>query len=69
LVDSLNLLTGNLAGLSKGFEVEYQKGHFPHKFVKENTLNYVGNTPTKEYFEFGNNVMDDKTYSKLQSNQ
>jgi len=48
-VDSYNLLNGSLYDLSHSFGLDVTKGHFPHKFVKKDTLNYIGNTPSIEY--------------------
>jgi hypothetical protein len=49
LIDSMHLLNGSLANLCRSFGLEVVKGHFPHEFVKRDTLNYVGNTPAMEY--------------------
>jgi hypothetical protein len=46
LVDSYNLLNNSLQDLCKAFGVKNNKGHFPHKFVNEKTLNYVGIIPS-----------------------
>jgi hypothetical protein len=48
-VDSYNLLNGSLYDLSHSFGLDVTKGHFPHKFVKEDTLNYIGNIPSIEF--------------------
>jgi len=50
--DSLLLLLGSLNSLSKSFNVEDKKSIFPHLFVNENNLDYIGEVP-----EF-NNFMD-----------
>jgi hypothetical protein len=49
IVDSYNLLSGSLFNLSHAFGLDVVKGHFPHRFVKRNTLNYAGNTPSIEF--------------------
>lgn len=51
IIDSLNLLNQSLDKLCKSFDVEVVKGNFPHKFVSRNTLNYVGNTPSIDYWD------------------
>lgn len=51
LIDSYNLLSSSLEKLSHSFGVEVTKGHFPHNFVKKDTLNYIGNTPSIEYWK------------------
>jgi len=48
--DSLLLLLGSLESLSKSFKVEDKKSIFPHLFVNENNLDYIGNVPTFNNF-------------------
>ncbi len=48
--DSLLLLLGSLDSLSKSFKVEDKKSIFPHLFVNENNLNYIGEVPTFNSF-------------------
>ena len=67
IVDSYSLLPGSLFKLSRSFEIETTKGHFPHKFVKKDTLFYKGITPALSYWkykEFNDNdlydYLDDK---------
>nr|QBM09675.1 hypothetical protein [Dactylella sp.] len=62
-VDSLSLLPINLGDLGESFDVKYKKGYFPYAFVNENTLNYIGNTPDRNWFKVGNKVIDTKIYS------
>jgi hypothetical protein len=50
-IDSANLLKGSLRNLSKAFDLDEIKGYFPYKFVKKNTLNYVGNIPDYSYWD------------------
>jgi hypothetical protein len=49
IVDSYNLLNTGLFILSQSFDIDVTKGYFPHSFIKRNTLNYIGNTPSIEY--------------------
>jgi hypothetical protein len=49
LFDSYKLLSGSLYDLSRSFGLDTVKGYFPHKFVKVDTLNYRGNTPSIKY--------------------
>ena len=51
LIDSYRLLRGSLYDLSRAFKLDTVKVHFPHKFVNINTINYVGNTPSMEYWD------------------
>ena len=50
IVDSYSILPNSLAKLGKNFDVDIQKGIFPYKFVNENRLFYVGNTPEISYY-------------------
>lgn len=51
LVDSYGLLNKSLYDIGVEFECEVVKDKFCHDFVKESTLNYIGNTPDKFYFK------------------
>uniref|UniRef100_A0A896Z6L8 Probable DNA polymerase n=1 Tax=Coniophora puteana TaxID=80637 RepID=A0A896Z6L8_9AGAM len=65
LLDSIKLIPSSLAKLLKSFNCEITKGHFPHSFVNEATLNYIGSKPViNHYFE---NINDDtlKIYNSL----
>nr|YP_010455097.1 hypothetical protein NYK79_mgp51 [Porodaedalea mongolica]UUA03939.1 hypothetical protein [Porodaedalea mongolica]WCF76699.1 hypothetical protein [Porodaedalea mongolica] len=48
--DSILLLPGSLAKLSKAFNVDNIKDLFPHKFVTKDNLNFVGAVPSIEFF-------------------
>jgi hypothetical protein len=48
--DSLLLLLSSLDSLSKSFKVEDKKSIFPHLFVNENNLDYIGNVPAFNNF-------------------
>jgi len=60
-VDSYNLLNKKLEQLSIEFDCSNTKGKFCHSFVNESTLNYIGNTPDKDYFD----GVDDKEYNLI----
>lgn len=49
-IDSYSILNESLKSLSSKYNVETQKGCFPHTFVNDKTLFYVGNTPDIKYF-------------------
>jgi hypothetical protein len=51
IIDSYNLLSGKLYDLSRSFKLDVVKSNFPHKFVKRNTLNYVGNMPSIDFWK------------------
>lgn len=51
LVDSLKLLNSSLDNLCKTFNTNVQKSYFPYNFVKKDTLFYVGDKPSIEYYE------------------
>jgi len=61
--DSLLLLLGSLDSLSKSFKVENKKIIFPHLFVNENKLNYIGLVPAFNNFI---NVKEDQ-YNEYKS--
>jgi hypothetical protein len=50
-IDSSNIIEGSLESLSKSFETYLEKLNFPYDFVTKETLNYVGLTPDKKYYE------------------
>lgn len=64
-VDSLNLLNLSLDKLTKIFELPVQKGHFPHRYVNANNLNYVGNKPDFYYYD----NLSAQEYEKIPADQ
>jgi hypothetical protein len=48
--DSFLMLLASLAKLGQSFNVDIKKSIFPHKFVNENNLNYIGKVPDFKYF-------------------
>jgi DNA polymerase type B, organellar and viral len=48
--DSYLLLLHSLTKLCKSFKVVDSKSIFPHLFVNENNLNYIGEVPDIKYF-------------------
>ena len=59
LLDSLNLFNTSLKKLLISFNCESQKGEFPHLFVKEDNLNYIGNKSDIKYYSLSNISLDD----------
>jgi hypothetical protein len=49
--DSLLILTTSLLKLCKAFNIENGKSLFPHLFVNENNLNYIGKVPNFKFFK------------------
>jgi hypothetical protein len=49
--DSYLILLNSLMKLCKSFKVKNPKSIFPHLFVNENNLNYVGPVPDLKYFK------------------
>src|SRR6266851_3785038 len=49
--DSLQMLIVSLWKLGKSFNVLTQKSIFPHSFVNENNLDYIGPVPDFKYFD------------------
>jgi hypothetical protein len=44
-IDFMCLIPGSLKGIAQSFQLEIQKGDFPHRFLTKNTLNYIGPFP------------------------
>jgi len=49
--DSYQLLMSSLSKLAINFKVKTLKGIFPHRFVNNSNLNYIGPVPSYEYFD------------------
>lgn len=60
--DSYLMLTSSLDKLGLAYEVDVTKGVFPHKFASSKTLFYIGDIPSKEYY----NIKDGE-YNLLKS--
>lgn len=56
ICDSYPILTDSLYNLCKKFKVENVKGIFPHTFANENTLFYIGETPSINHFNVTSKV-------------
>jgi len=50
LKDSIKIIPSSLEKLLKSFKCNIQKGLFPHKFINENNLNYIGVKPEIKYY-------------------
>jgi hypothetical protein len=57
ITDSIALLPSSLASLGESFNVDVIKDVFPHEFVNESNLDYVGDFPDLKYF--GKNISID----------
>lgn len=58
--DSILLLLSSLESLCSSFKIEEAKSIFPHLFVNENNLNYIGDIPTiKSFIDISNNEYQD----------
>jgi hypothetical protein len=55
------MVKGSLRDLCKIFDCLVQKGHFPYSVVNSETLNYIGEVPSINYYE----SLDLKDYKKL----
>jgi hypothetical protein len=44
-IDFMCLIPGSLKGIAQSFQLEVQKGDFPHRFLNQDTLHYVGRLP------------------------
>jgi len=64
-MDSSNLLKGKLRDLCQAFNIDFDKGYFPYDFVNRTTLNYIGKTPSYEFWtdldkdEYNNLIKND----------
>lgn len=50
LLDSIKMVPASLDSLLKSYNCTINKGMFPHKFVKNNTLFYKGNKPHLKFY-------------------
>lgn len=44
-IDFMCLIPGSLKGIAQSFQLEVQKGDFPHRFLTKTTLDYIGAIP------------------------
>jgi hypothetical protein len=51
ILDSNLILPNSLRKLAIEFNCDILKGHFPHKFISDDNLKYVGELPDIKYFE------------------
>jgi hypothetical protein len=49
--DSMHILKSSLDKLGKNFQVDSLKGKFPHRFVNDVGLDYIGTIPEFKYFD------------------
>ena len=63
LLDSLQLFKGSLDSVLKSFNCETQKGQFPYSFVNKDNLNYIGDKPSKNFF----NNISEKEYKNIET--
>ena len=64
--DSYLILPASLDKLGKDFNCEIKKSVFPYNFVNESTLNYIGELPSKDYFN--TDKISDDEYKELYKN-
>ncbi len=65
--DSLLHLRGSLASLARGFNLQMEKGYFPHLFNTESNYDYAGQIPEKKNFDVGlmvNNARELEAFNK-----
>jgi hypothetical protein len=63
--DSLNYFNAPLNQILKDYKCDTQKGVFPHGFMNEERLDYIGNKPDYKYFQ---NEFTKKTFSEEEYN-
>src|SRR5690606_41936719 len=49
-LDSYQMLPASLKSLTNAFDTNTKKDIFPHSFVNENNLNYIGEVPLHHHF-------------------
>lgn len=60
LLDSIKIIPSSLDKLLKSFDCQINKGMFPHKFINENNLNYVGPKPDIKYYVDDHKITNEK---------
>lgn len=62
ILDTLNLIPVSLKNLPKalGLEEICGKGYFPYRFLTPTNLNYIGEIPAKEFFEYNEKSQEEK---------
>ena len=63
ICDSCAIFPDSLSNLAKKYKISTLKGDFPHGFVNNKTIFYIGNTPDYSYFE----NTDIKDYNEVYS--
>ena len=61
LLDSLQLIKGNLDSILSSFNCKAQKGHFPYSFVNKDNIYSVGDKPSQSFYK----NISDLDYSKI----
>jgi hypothetical protein len=61
LLDSLQLIKGNLDSILISFSCNIKKGYFPYTFVNNNNLYYIGDKPSQSYYK----NISDLDYAKI----
>lgn len=55
-IDFMMFVNGSLKNIAKSFELDVQKGDFPHRFLNSETIHYIGPLPpltsVEDYFSF-----------------
>ncbi len=64
ILDSLQLINGNLDSILKSFNCNIKKGYFLYSFVNNNNLFYIGEKPSKYFYK----NISDKDYSNISNN-
>jgi hypothetical protein len=55
LLDSSQLISGSLENILESYDCKIKKGKFPYDFVNKDNLNYIGDKPSKKFF---NNISE-----------
>ena len=61
--DSLALIQGSLNSIAQSFNIDIEKGQFPHKFASLDNLNYIGREPGDEFYTNGHKSNNQAIYN------
>ncbi len=64
LLDSLQLIPDSLDSILKSFKCNTKKGYFPYSFVNKNNLFYIGDKPSRDFYD---NISDSE-YNSIKNN-
>jgi hypothetical protein len=57
----MQLISGSLDSILNSFNSKIKKGYFPYSFVNKDNINYIGDKPTKIFY----NSIPDSLYQAI----